>query len=66
MFLPHTYTHPNQTQNSPEEVAEQVGKLIVDVGFGYVQSAALGCVSSVYMVDLALWWMLPQRPAVVD
>jgi hypothetical protein len=26
----------------PEEVAQQVGKLAVDVGFGYLQSAALG------------------------
>ena len=38
------HTHHTQKKNSPEEVAEQVGKLIVDVGFGYVQSAALGCV----------------------
>jgi hypothetical protein len=30
------------TSRNPEEVAEQVGKLVVDVGMGYLQSAALG------------------------
>ncbi len=30
------------TDRHPEEVAQQVGKLAVDVGFGYLQSAALG------------------------
>ena len=31
-----------KTDRHPEEVAQQVGKLAVDVGFGYLQSAALG------------------------
>lgn len=32
---------PPYNHNSPEEVAEQVGKLMVDVGFGYLQVGAV-------------------------